>query len=96
VDLSTRDRDGNVIVALRGELDLADAATVAAAPTKVAARTPQIIVDLAAQALPGRPSIRKPGRPLAAECPMCAKKGYHGKCSSGPRQLHPRYLRRQR
>jgi len=44
VDLSTRECDGHVIVALRGELDIADAVSVAAA---VAAREPEIIVDLA-------------------------------------------------
>jgi anti-sigma B factor antagonist len=48
VDLSTREWDGHVVVALRGELDLADAASVAAALTEVVARAPQIIVDLAA------------------------------------------------
>jgi len=46
-DLSTRSCDGRAVVALRGELDLADAAAVAAALTAVAAREPQIIVDLA-------------------------------------------------
>ena len=47
VDLSTRECDGHVIVALRGELDIADAVSVAAALTAVAAREPEIIVDLA-------------------------------------------------
>jgi anti-sigma B factor antagonist len=47
VDLSTRDCDGHVVVALRGELDMADAAAVAAALTLVVAREPEIIVDLA-------------------------------------------------
>jgi anti-sigma B factor antagonist len=47
VDLSTRDCGGHVVVALRGELDMADAAEVAAALAAVAAREPQIIVDLA-------------------------------------------------
>jgi anti-sigma B factor antagonist len=47
VDLSTRDGDGHVIVVLRGELDVADAAAVAAAFAVVAAREPEIIVDLA-------------------------------------------------
>jgi anti-sigma B factor antagonist len=46
-DLSSRSCDGRVVVALRGELDLADAAAVAAALTAVAAREPWIIVDLA-------------------------------------------------
>ena len=46
-NLSTRSCDDRAIVALRGELDLADAAAVAAALTAVATREPQIIVDLA-------------------------------------------------
>jgi anti-sigma B factor antagonist len=47
VDLSTRDCDGHVVVMLRGELDVADAAGVAAALAVVAGRVPEIIVDLA-------------------------------------------------
>ena len=47
VDLSTRECDGRVIVALRGELDITDAVSVAAALAAVAAREPEIIVDLA-------------------------------------------------
>jgi len=46
-DLSTRDGDPHVVVALRGELDVADAAGVVAAFVTIAARQPQIIVDLA-------------------------------------------------
>jgi anti-anti-sigma factor len=46
VDLSTREYGGHVVVALRGELDIADAAAVAAVLAAVAAREPQIIVDL--------------------------------------------------
>jgi anti-sigma B factor antagonist len=46
-DLSTRSYDGRSVVALRGELDLVDAAAVAAALTAVAVRDPWIIVDLA-------------------------------------------------
>jgi anti-sigma B factor antagonist len=45
-DLSTRSVDGRAVVALRGELDVADAVAVAAALTAVAAREPRIIVDL--------------------------------------------------
>ena len=45
--LSTRSYDGRVVVALRGELDSADAAAVAAALAATAASEPQIIVDLA-------------------------------------------------
>ncbi len=48
VDLSTREFDGHIVVALGGELDLADAADVAAALVAVAEREPEIIVDLAA------------------------------------------------
>jgi anti-sigma B factor antagonist len=48
VDLSTREFDGHVVVALAGELDLVDAAGVAAALVTVAEREPEIIVDLAA------------------------------------------------
>jgi anti-sigma B factor antagonist len=47
VELSTRRSDGQVIVTLSGELDVTDAARVAAALTAVAASGPQIIVDLA-------------------------------------------------
>jgi anti-sigma B factor antagonist len=47
VDLSTRECDGHVVVVLCGQLDIADAASVAAAFAAVAAREPQIIVDLA-------------------------------------------------
>jgi anti-sigma B factor antagonist len=46
-DLTTRSGDGYAVVALRGELDIADAAVVAAELTAVAAREPGIIVDLA-------------------------------------------------
>ena len=45
--LSTRSYDSRAVVALRGELDLVDAAAVAAALAAVADREPQIIVDLA-------------------------------------------------
>ena len=47
VDLSTREYDGQVVVALGGQLDMAEAASVAAALAAVAANAPQIIVDLA-------------------------------------------------
>jgi len=41
VDPSTFDFDGHVVVVLRGELDVADAAGVAAALAVVAAREPE-------------------------------------------------------
>jgi anti-sigma B factor antagonist len=47
MDLSTRESDGQVVVALRGELVIADAASVGAALVAVAARAAEIIVDLA-------------------------------------------------
>ena len=47
VEFRTRESDGRVVVVLRGELDVTDAARVAAALTEVAARERQIIVDLA-------------------------------------------------
>jgi anti-sigma B factor antagonist len=47
VDLSTSECGGHVVVALRGELDIAGAAGVAAALAAVAARKPGIVVDLA-------------------------------------------------
>ena len=47
MDLSTRDSDGQAVVGLRGELEVADAASVAVALAAVAARAPEIIVDLA-------------------------------------------------
>ncbi len=46
VDLSTRECDGRVVVALCGELDVADAASVVAALTAVTTRQCEIIVDL--------------------------------------------------
>lgn len=48
VELSTRAWDGHVVVALGGELDLVDAADVAAALVTVTALEPEIIMDLAA------------------------------------------------
>jgi anti-sigma B factor antagonist len=47
MDLGSGESRGHVVVALRGELDLMDAAAVAAALVTVAARKPRIIVDLA-------------------------------------------------
>ena len=47
VDLNVRECDGHVVVALRGELDIADAVSVAAALAAVAARKRATIVDLA-------------------------------------------------
>jgi len=46
MELSTRDDDGQVVVVLRGDLDVTEAAKVAASPTVVAASGRHVIVDL--------------------------------------------------
>ena len=46
--LSTREYGGHVVVALHGELDIADSAGVTAVLTAAAAGNPRIIIDLAA------------------------------------------------
>ena len=48
LDLSTRHGDGHVVVMLRGELDVVDAAGTAGALAAVTAREPRVIIDLAA------------------------------------------------
>jgi anti-sigma B factor antagonist len=80
VDMSTREVDGHVIVALRGELDVADAVSVAAALAALAARNLEIIVDLAgldfidssgvAALARGRKHARHAGRDLALAAPQ--------------------------
>ena len=47
-ELTTRERDGQAVVALRGELDVMEAASLAAALVAVVARAPRIVADLAA------------------------------------------------
>jgi anti-sigma B factor antagonist len=47
MNLSTLESAGQAVVGLRGELEAVDAASVAAALAAVAARAPEIIVDLA-------------------------------------------------
>ena len=47
VNMTTRECDGHVVVVLYGELDVADAADIAAALALVAASAADIIVDLA-------------------------------------------------
>ena len=79
-DLTTRSCDGRSVVALRGELDLVDAAAVAAALSAVATREPPIIVDLAglefmdssglAALAPGRRRARQAGGDLVLAAPQ--------------------------
>jgi anti-sigma B factor antagonist len=80
MDLSTRECDGQVIVALRGVLDVADAASVAVALTAAAARQRDIIIDLAglqfidssgvAALVRGRRQARHAGRELLLAAPQ--------------------------
>ena len=75
VDFSTCERDGHIVIALRGELDLVDAADVAAALAAAAARAPEIIVDLADLAFIDSSGVAalgtgagKPGGPAGSWC----------------------------
>jgi anti-sigma B factor antagonist len=80
VDLSTRECDGQVIVVLRGVLDVADAASVAVALTAAAARHREIIIDLAglefidssgvAALVRGRRQARRAGGELLLAAPQ--------------------------
>jgi anti-sigma B factor antagonist len=80
INLSSREGDGRAVVALRGELDVADAAGVAAALTAVAARARELIVDLAglefidcsglAALLLAREQARKAGGDLLLAAPQ--------------------------
>ena len=65
----TRECDGQVVVASRGELDLADAAGVAAALAAVAARERDIIVNLHPGMLSASSRRRCGSSPLADEPP---------------------------
>ena len=79
-NLCTRSCYGYAVVALRGELDLADAAVVAAELMAVAAREPGIIVDLAglefidssgvAALASGRRQARRAGGDLVLAAPQ--------------------------
>ncbi len=80
INLSSRECDGRAVVALRGELDIADAASVAAALTVVASRARELIVDLAglefidcsglAALLLAREQARKAGGDLLLAAPQ--------------------------
>jgi anti-sigma B factor antagonist len=79
-DLRIRDCDGCVVVSLRGELDLVDAACVAAALAAVADREPRIVVDLTglefidcrgvAALVSGRTKARQAGGDLLLAAPQ--------------------------
>jgi anti-sigma B factor antagonist len=47
IEVSTVEYDGHAVVALRGELDVTDAAGAAAALAGIVARYPNLIIDLA-------------------------------------------------
>ncbi len=80
MDLGSGESGGHAVVALYGELDLVDAAAVAAALRAVAAREPRIIVDLAglefidasgiAALLRGRRHARNAGGDLLLAAPQ--------------------------
>jgi anti-sigma B factor antagonist len=80
MDLGSGESGGHAVVALCGELDLMDAAAVAAALKAVAAREPRIIVDLAglefidasgiAALLRGRRHARNAGGDLLLAAPQ--------------------------
>src|SRR5260221_14547366 len=63
MNLSSRECDGRAVVALRGELDVVDAASVAAALTAVAGRAPGMIVDLAGPGFIYSHGLAAPGPP---------------------------------
>jgi len=65
VNLSTREFDGNVIVARGGKLDLVDAAGVVAALVAVVEPEPEIIVDLAALEFIDSSGVAAAGVPFA-------------------------------
>jgi anti-anti-sigma factor len=48
IDLSTVEYDGHAVVAMRGELDVTDAAGVASALADIVDRCPNSVVDLTA------------------------------------------------
>ena len=80
INLSSRECDGRAVVALCGELDVADAASAAAALIAVAARVRELIVDLAglefidcsglAALLLAREQARKAGGDLLLAAPQ--------------------------
>jgi anti-anti-sigma factor len=57
VDVSTSEFGGHAVVVLRGELDIAGAAGVAVALAAVAARQPEIVVDLAGPEFTGSSGV---------------------------------------
>jgi anti-anti-sigma factor len=93
--LSTRKCDGHIVVVLHGELDLANAADVAAALGAAAARAPEVIVDLAslefidasgvAALAHGRGQARRAGGDLllAAPRPQTLRTVIHGSRPEG-------------
>src|SRR5260370_26920184 len=79
MNLSSRECDGRAVVALRGELDVVDAASVAAALTAVAVRPPGMIVDLA-----GLEVIYSRGPAALVLAPEQAKESRGGPLLSAP------------
>jgi anti-anti-sigma factor len=88
-DLSTREYGGHVVVALHGELDIVDAASVMAALAAAAAGNPRIIVDLAALEFIDCCALGVLGR-VRAQARPCQR----GAGRAGRRRLPPRGNRR--
>jgi anti-sigma B factor antagonist len=87
LELRTGECDGRVVVVLRGELDVIDAASVAAALTEVAARERHIIVDLA-----GLEFIDSSGLAALACARKCARRSGGDLLLAAPQQSVLRVL----
>jgi anti-sigma B factor antagonist len=81
VSLSTREYGGYVVIALQGELDIVDAASVMDVLAAAAAGNPRIIVDLAALefidccALGGLGRVRAQARQAGGDLLLAAPRG---------------------
>jgi anti-sigma B factor antagonist len=79
--LSTREYGGHLVVALHGEVDIVNSASVMAALAAAAAREPRIIVDLAAlefidcSALGGLGRVRAQARQAGGDLLLAAPRG---------------------
>jgi anti-sigma B factor antagonist len=87
VDLSVSERDGETVVTLRGELDVADAASVAAALSAAAEGARTVIVDLA-----GLQFIDSSGVAALASAARQARRGGGDLRLTAPRQQVQRVL----
>jgi anti-anti-sigma factor len=106
MDLGPGECGGYAVVALRGELDLVDAAAAADGPEAVAAREPWIIVDLAglefidangvAALLRGRRPARNAGGDVLLAAPQRLVRRVLARQAVAPIRRQPARMRRQR